>query len=271
VPGDAPLILLVPHGGALRPESMDDRGLGVRLADSRTLELARDLVREFEVQNGQRPHLILCHLHRSKLDANRDAGEAAQGDEQALLAWRAWHGFIEEAKRAVVEAHGAGLLVDLHGQSHPERWIEWGFALDAEQLARQDSALALNGPGQEASSVDALARRKGGDRAELLRGPHSLGALCQAAGYRSVPSPAHPHPAGGRYFSGGYNTRRHGSSVGGRIDAVQLEVPRHLRVEPKRRRKLARDLARTLGTFLAHWYDFEARSPASEGGQDPAP
>ena len=83
----------------------------------------------------------------------------------------------------------------------------------------------------------------------------------------------HPHPDGGRYYDGGYNVRRHGSRArddgdddsGDRnatpIDAIQLEVPRHLRDDATRRRRLAADVAGSLATFLGRWYGYEPPGP----------
>jgi hypothetical protein len=255
LPGDTPLVLLAPHGGAERPSQVRDRREGVKLADSRTRELTLELASAFEEQTGRRPHVILCHLHRSKLDVNRDQAEAAQGDAGALQAWRAWHTFVEEASVTVVRAHGHGLIIDVHGQSHDEGWVEWGYALTSRQLALDDGELAV-GERPLGSTVDALARRHGGARAALVRGPQSLGGLAHTAGYKSVPSPAHPHPDGGRYFNGGYNVRRHGSRAEGSIDAVQMEVPRHLRLEAPDRRRFASDVAGCLVKYLVRWYGF---------------
>jgi hypothetical protein len=45
------------------------------------------------------PHLIICHLNRSRLDANRDLQPAALGQKLAEDAWHDWHNFIEISKR----------------------------------------------------------------------------------------------------------------------------------------------------------------------------
>ena len=82
-----------------------------------------------------------------------------------------------------------------------------------------------------------------------------------------VPSPAHPDPGAGNYFDGGYNTRRHGSRDGGRVDAVQLEVPRHLRVGTSARRRLAEDLARGFEAFLERWYETEDAARDESAGR----
>ncbi len=54
----------------------------------------------------------------------------------------------------------------------------------------------------------------------LIRGEKSLGGLMEIRGYRSVPSPKHPHPGDGNYFNGGYTTETHGSRDGGGLDAT---------------------------------------------------
>lgn len=256
IPGDAPLILAAPHGGALRPAELRDRRGGVLLRDSRTQELVRELADAFHERTGLRPHVIICHLHRSKLDANRDQGEACQGDPGALEAWRAWHAFLDTAKASVERQHGTGLFVDVHGQTHPEGWIEWGYALTPEALSQPDEHFHADLL-PERSSVHALASRQGGELAPLLRGAHSLGGLTESLGYPSVPGPRHLHPADGHYFQGGYNTQRHGSRGTGPIDAVQLEVPRKLRSESGRRKRFASDAASCLASFLEHWYELE--------------
>lgn len=256
--GNSPLILLAPHGGRERPEALRDRREGVRLADSWTFELTAEIAASFEELTGRRPHVIRCRLHRSKLDVNREEGEAAQGDEHARAAWRAWHACIERARAQVARVHGHGLLLDVHGHAHEESWIEWGYALSSRQLELSDAELHL-GARPLGTTIDALARRHDGDRAALVRGPFSLGALTEAAGYPSVPAPGIPHPDGGRYFNGGYNVRRHGSRVDGAIDAVQMEVPRHLRAEPANRKRFALRAAASLSTFLEHWYAFDPR------------
>lgn len=60
-----------------------------------------------------RPHVIRCLLHRSKVDVNRDLGEAAFGNAEAGLAWKEYHDFIDEAKLAI---NNRTLYIDVHGQ-----------------------------------------------------------------------------------------------------------------------------------------------------------
>jgi hypothetical protein len=142
-PGNGPLVLSAPHGGALEPSSIPDRTGGTTVTDSNTIDVAT------LVQDGfsepARPHLVICHLARTKLDANREIVEAAEGNPEAELAWTEYHGFIERARAQVAAAYGRGLYVDVHGQSHAENWTECGMLLTASELNRFTDA-DLNDP-----------------------------------------------------------------------------------------------------------------------------
>ncbi|MEX0892141.1 MAG: hypothetical protein WEB88_08215, partial [Gemmatimonadota bacterium] len=222
IAGDIPLVISAPHGGSLRPSEMPQRTEGTTVRDTNTEELARAIVAAFEARLGGRPHVIISRVHRVHLDPNREIGEAAQGNPAAELAWREFQTFIEDARLRVRQAGGEGFYIDLHGHGHAIQRLEWGYLLSSSDLTVTDQLLNRDAM-VEASSVREIAQRTGQPLAELLRGPASLGALLAAEDYRSVPSPDDPHPAGQPYFSGGYNTARHGSRDGGTISGVQLE------------------------------------------------
>ena len=248
-PGEAPIVISVPHGGALRPTDLANRSYGKTVRDGQTAEIGRALADAIERRTGKRPHLIFCHLHRSKLDANREAVEAAQGDTKAETTWSEYHGYIDRACEQVIREHGRGLYIDLHGQSHAENWIEWGYTVSSHALSKEEI--------DEPTSMRHLIESLGLSRTDLLRGETSLGARTQALGYKSVPSPAHPAPDGGHYFSGGYSTRRHGSREAGTIDGVQLELPRTLRMDRRNHTHLAIDLANVFVDFVEEHYELD--------------
>ncbi len=83
-----------------------------------TQEVARAFGQTLFDRTGRRPHIVINRLHRIKLDANREIGEAAQGNATAETAWREFHEFIEAAKDAVFDDFGRGLYIDLHGHGH---------------------------------------------------------------------------------------------------------------------------------------------------------
>jgi hypothetical protein len=223
LPGDLPIVLSAGHGGTLRPASIPDRTQGVTTQDRNTVELALRLADALEARLGGRPHLVLSHLHRIKLDPNRELGEAAQGNPVAGRAWWEYHAFLERARSTVEEDHGEGLYVDVHGHGHVIPRVELGYLLSAATLALDDASLSA--PEQvERSSLRGLVRPSGATLAELVRGPLSLGARLLDEGIPAVPSPAAPSPGSDPYFSGGYSTARYGSRDGGGVSGIQVEA-----------------------------------------------
>merc|ERR1711894_771197 len=92
-PGALNVILSVPHGGTLKPDSIPDRDAGYfidgkrvydhksatkdfdncgiqRKCDMNTVPLALKLSDELQELTGAKPHIIINRLSRVKLDAN---------------------------------------------------------------------------------------------------------------------------------------------------------------------------------------------------------
>ncbi|MFZ4619339.1 MAG: hypothetical protein ACOYNS_02180 [Bacteroidota bacterium] len=228
LPGDLPIVISVPHDGAAAPEIISDRTFGVTARDNGTQEIARVMVAEFEQRTGHSPSVIFSHLRRKKLDVNREEFEAAQDDVTALTAWNDYHGYIDSACTAAMKRYGACLLIDLHGQNHPEKRIEIGYRLENDDLALSDDA--LNSPEMIGkSSLRAIVRRSALTHAELVRGPKSFGALFDEHNVRSTPSPTQRTPCSYKYFSGGYTIYRHSVEDTSGVTAVQFELDPELR------------------------------------------
>lgn len=254
--GDLPLIITAPHGGTLQPASVPVRsGPGiVTVRDSNTDLLAADIADAVYAEVGGRPHVIIVHLHRSRMDANRALDEAAEGNAVAERAWREFHAFAEAARRQVLSDEGRGLYLDLHGHGHDIQRLELGYLLSSTTLGGSDAQ--LNTPGVvQSSSIRGLVQRSPLTHAELIRGPASMGTLFELQGYAAVPSSAQPNPGGAPYFTGGYNTARYGSSGGGAIDGVQVEANMTgVRDTQANRRAFAAALARVLESWFALHY-----------------
>lgn len=244
--GELPIVISVPHGGALTPAGIPDRTNGTTVTDSNTIDLGRAIVDALVARTGRAPHLVLCHLRRSKLDANRDVAEAAQGNPDAVRAWNEYHGFVDQAARAVVARSGLGIYVDLHGHGHPIARLELGYLLSSTTLGLPDTALN-SGASASQSSLRLLMPRTPATFAEVLRGPSSLGALLTPF-TASVPSPANPSPGDDPYFDGGYSTQRHTAVLPG------LQIESHftgIRDTAANRTAFAAALAAALAAFLS--------------------
>lgn len=248
--GNLPLILSAPHGGSLKPDSIPDRTCSgcVTVKDSYTQEIAEGLYDEIYRETGCYPHVIINLLHRKKFDANRDIGDAADGNPFVEQAWYAYHRFIDSAGAKIIRDYGRGLFLDIHGHGHAIQRIELGYLLSKSDL--QESNSILNSASYaEKSSIRSLAvdNIQHLDFAGLLRGTNSFGTLMDEQGFPSVPSTDDPFPLESEsYFSGGYNTQRHGSRDNeGEIDAIQLELNHDIRFNEFTRALLVEALSQT--------------------------
>ena len=93
---------------------------------------------------------------------------------------------------------------------------------------------------------------------QLIRGPTSFGAYLAEQSVLSVPSPDDPSPGSAPYFSGGYNTRRHGSQQdGSTVSGIQLELHRPgIRDTEANRQAFATRLAWVVEQFMTEHYGF---------------
>lgn len=275
-PGTLNLIISVPHGGILKPAAIQNRDAGAVIngtfvydhkyedkkdfaqcgvrykQDKYTMEIAKMVAEELCKLTGHRPHVVISHLYRGKMDPNCDLEKGAFGVPQAVEAWQAYQQFVGCAKEAI---KGSGLFLEIHGQIHSEQWVELGYTLPGKTL---NSKLYT----AQQTSIRNLAEKLINENftmQDLIYGPHSLGGLLSAEGYTVVPSPQNPGPFGKKYFTGGYNTEEHGSKTGGVIDAIQVECPQYVRNEAAGGDYSAA-LARAVHRYLQLYYSLPSPS-----------
>lgn len=249
------MILTAPHGGTLRPDEIDDRAYGTTVTDLNTAELALAIDSALVRLAGKHAHVVIVRLQRTKLDANRDIAEGAQGDAEAEMAWREFHQFVRDARTAVALQYGGGLYLDVHGHGHAIPRLELGYLLGGQHLALPDDSLDRRPAYESASSIRALSVRSPLSFTGLLRGPSSLGALFEREGFPAVPSDLTPHPGDAIYFSGGYNTETYGCRDAGAVCAVQIESNRvGVRDTPESRTRFAAAAARVIDRYLETHY-----------------
>ena len=156
----------------------------------------------------------------------------------------------------ILAAKGPAVHFDIHGYvTHAaDNWTEIGYNIRTERLNANNFTA-------EESSLRALAARaetRGIDFDSLVRGEDSLGRLIQEEEFRVVPSPEYPRPdvgkeegRPGKYFRGGYITRKWGSLEKGEIDAVQIEFPQWVR---DRSDYYGPKLGRAMATWIQKFY-----------------
>lgn len=257
-PGNIPLIISVPHGGRLEPDNFPDRDCDgcSYVMDSYTQELAREIRDAFVGQTGCFPHVVYNLLHRKKLDMNRSLALATDSNSILDVYWNDYHGFVNAAKDSILQQHGKGLFIDLHGHGHTKQRIEYGYLLYESQLRETDSM--MNTPERiKVSSIRNLvsANRNSYTHAQLVRGDHALGTLFANDGFPGVPSKQDQYPlVDDLYFNGGYNTLVYGSNPGGTIDAVQMELYSAIRFNASQRAAFAKSFANVLRDYLQKHY-----------------
>ena len=215
------IIICAPHGGNLKPSTIQNRYencLGKKHAisvynDRYTKELSlllRDQLKRI-LSEDMSPHLIINNLHRTKMDANRDLFEATLNESEAVVAHQEYHGFIKEAKKSI----HCGIIFDIHGQAHPEEWIELGYLIKKKDLCNDNLV-------PENSSIRSLGKRSNFSFKDIVSGSASLGRFLQDEGISVIPSPKIPKTKG-NYFTGGFTTIHHSSFHGGSVDVIQIE------------------------------------------------
>ncbi len=264
--GTLPVVLSAPHGGSLMPDELETRPDASTGGDLNTQETVGAISDALLSATGQRPHVVLMHLHRHKVEANAwSLEEGTAGQPEAEAAWLGYHALIDAARAAITQHHGRGLYIDIHGLSSSYTESELGYLIDGDAMDVEDAR--LDHPGYAALS--SLRAAEEWDHASgaaprfssVLRGPQSMGGLLEAHGLAVVPSPAFPwptddHGAARDYFDGGYSTHAHGSRLGGTISGLQIECTWDaIRESEEDRAAFAAALTQSVETWLETWLD----------------
>jgi hypothetical protein len=246
--GTLPVVLSAPHGGREKPEELPDRTRGTFSFDTNTQELARAIDQAFFERTGQRPHVILCRVHRQKVDCNREIGEGAADHPLTQQLWHEFQNFILDARKAVLAKDGHGFYIDLHGHGHALSRLELGYAHSAREFALPAARIASPDFIQK-GSLHLFAVKNPREYPALLSGPMSFGGLMEKAGFPSTPSPSAPVPTE-PYFNGGYNLRTH-TAQGTGFAGLQIEThSKGVRDTDSSRRAFAAALVEQLATYL---------------------
>ena len=201
------------------------------------------------VSIGTRPHVVYNLLKRSKLDANREINEATLNIPDAITAYNDYTNFISQAKLAIP---GRGFLLDIHGQTHQPERTELGYLISKLRLVRKSYNMKY-------TSIRSLGEYwcKGNNTCfqDFVQGNRGLGYFMNQEGLDAVPSPLDEDPEGEKFFYGGYTTRHYGSRYGGKIDAIQLELPIGVRYKWNGDDALKNAFAKAIVQFYQTNYD----------------
>ena len=257
--GNAPIILSAPHGGEEEPEHIQTRTKGVFDKDDYTYELTELIIKEFHKKTLLTPYGVIADISRVKVDINRVEEEAFE-DEKASIPYNQFHNFIQTSKDEIENKFSKGLYIDIHGQSHPKGYLEFGYLLD-NSIIKQHHGSLKEKANIENSSISTLSNFSKECFIDQIKGPRSMGSLMCNEGYDSVPSVKLPYASDDNYFEGAYNTIRHGSLKGGNISGIQVEFPyKEVRDTNENREKCAEAFVEALLTFTKTHLDLDLRN-----------
>lgn len=298
--GNCNLVISVPHGGTLGSDTSPAGNLVCESGhiletrkgtmahpiktyarDAATDVIASDM-KNILSKDGLIPHIVECHVHRSKVECNRDMSEIAVqhlGKEGEFI-HSVYHGWISEAIE-MGKTSGAVpgvLLVDLHGHGHTHDYIELGFRLKAELLneisnekveSRDWRSIVTSSAKHDFTMRHLLKRRFGTNNEsvkEALIGDASfsgcisrqLAKLDILSDVQCLPSMQRPYPGRLGYYTGGHTVRQHCKAK--RVDSVQVELPISVRTQTDEKREAATlALARGIQDFhKLHYNEFGA-------------
>jgi len=254
--GNIPLLIIAPHGGDLKQQWLDDRNCenSKIVQDRYTLEIALQIEQELNTL-GFQPFLVLSKMHRIKIDLNRSLETALCKDKSAMPLWMVFHNQIDIFQNEISSSYGRGLIIDLHGQSHPEERIELGYLLNGSML--RDLEQNATDYSNQVSIKNLISNHpKQTSFQQLLVGENSLGTLLSEQDFAAVPSQSDQAPLESQlFFSGGHNTINYGSRDSGTIDAIQVELNRAgLRAESDDRQRFANVFSNIIIDYLTVHY-----------------
>jgi len=253
IPGTLPIIIAAPHGGELTPDEVPVFNDGLA-RDGGSQEYARAVAQSLYNLTGRYPHLIINHLARNRLNLNRAQEDDNQDNALAMLAWGEFHQFIDQAKNWVEQACETGLYFDFHTNGHEHGYVELGYLLTRDELNLSDSQINLLSD----TSIHHLANQDDHTLTEIVHGEFSLGQIMnEQYNILTIPN-ATNIPFQHEYFTGGYNTRTHGSVDGGVIDAIQIESHfNYVNSGESTRLDYSLKLSQAIFQYIEHWYGFD--------------
>lgn len=254
--GDMPLVISVPHGGAIHADEIADRncndlGRVIRGADMRTIQTARAIQAAFQKKYNKRPYIVISHLSRRKVDHNREIELATCGDPLAQEAWHYYHASIDSTLAHVVQHFGHTVFVDLHGHAHPNLRLELGYTLTKNNLQSAFAGRNVNRLAERSSVNNYLQHNPAVTLHDMLFGPDAFGTLMYNEGIASTPALQDPHPVGDEaFFAGGYITRKYTTSQYPTVYGWQIEAQfKGIRDTPANRRVFSEAFADAIVAF----------------------
>ena len=233
--GNLPLIITVPHGGSFKYESLPDRENGIMGIDSKTIEIALELIKYLKKHNptldnlNLSPSYVISLIHRSKIDFNRDEFIAFnQNSNLAKMIYNYYHHNIAQFIKHNLNTFNSSLLIDIHG-----------FESDKRPEGFRDVDIVLGSNNLKSIFGYSVPKKIWGKniRGKLVKAFNRAGILV---------APGH-HLRREYVLTGGYTTTKYGASNIVNSQSIQIEFSDRVRIHNTTLRDLIlKTLAQTL-------------------------
>jgi len=266
--GEANLVVTIPHAGTIGSDTTaaghiycqsgnviqtrigtNQHPIRTYTRDAGTDVIGHQLAKRLG-KTGLSPHVVECHVHRSKVECNRSIEEVAVDKlgEEAQEIFDTYHAWITEAIgmcRQVGENVPGVFLLDLHGHGHPHDYIELGYRLTADTLnaiadeenSRSTWNSVMTSAARHEFTLRHLVKRKFSPTRveEAVLGPTSLAACLNRQLEKCedlkeiccIPSQEKKCPGKLGFYIGAHTVRLH--SAARRVDCAQIELPLSVR------------------------------------------
>lgn len=225
--GDIPLIISVPHGGALAGNNIPERLNGIFGIDKGTIEFSKDLIKlikkNFRIKGigNSTSSYVISKVRRSQIELNREENVAyVQTSLLAQEIYNFYHNKIQELIHSNLESHGRSLLIDIHG-----------FEKDDRPQGFRDVEVILGTNNLNSISSKPITKKDWGKniRGKIIKRFLDLDI-----------SIAPGHPRRREYvLTGGFITRQYGAShLKSKSQAIQIEFSDRIRLYDQELRDL---------------------------------
>lgn len=227
--GNVPIVLSCAHGGYKKPRGIPDKLKGSVIADKNTYYLSKMIINGL-ISANIKIYFILNKIHRSKIDLNRpplSVFALNQNCDDALNIHNAYHDQLERFVQECRSTYHRCLLIDIHGFTRPTNEYPdvifghvFGKTLPEVQDNDKSDCARFWGCGQ---LHDAISRHF---------------TLDDGLGISNF----------NLSYSGGYITQRFYKYD--KINAIQIEIAKYIRVNKKLTRKIADALISAISCTL---------------------
>lgn len=232
VPGNLPIILECPHGGTKNIPNYPGENPKLGKKDAYAYELTQLVKEKMMQKTGKSPTVLAMLGNRNYIEANRKAGPGAYREEITQQLYELYYQKVEEGIDHLLRSHKSGLMISIH--------TGWTMKYEIE--------IGVNGY-EKWSTIPFFVKKYSW---ETFHGPDGIAGRLSRLGYEIPGFKGIPQTKGWVGYPALTNCRK-AQNKG--VDGLQFEFyAKKMLHDPKKREKMAEDLADVLLDFVGKYY-----------------